>query len=241
MGRVMPCTITHACVSDTGRTHPENQDRWLADPDLGLYVVADGMADEVPAQLVIDRLPALLRAPLAGVEDLTEPAAADVIQAALAELNEEARTLDTTGSTVVLALIRRGQALIAHLGDSRVYLLRDACLTRLTRDHSWFQEMFDSGAITPEEAAGVRSNGGPTRFIGMWGEPVADVQILDLRPGDRLLMCSDGLTGMLADADLFDILRKNPLAAEACNRLVAEANVAGGEDNITALVIAVTG
>jgi protein phosphatase len=240
MGRVMPCTITHACVSDPGRTHPENQDRWFADPEFGLYVVADGMADEVPAQLVIDRLPGFLRAPLAGFRDLTEPAAAEAIQAALTQLNEETRSLDTTGSTVVLALIRSGQALIAHLGDSRVYLFRGACLTRLTRDHSWFHEMLDSGAITPEEAARARSNGGPTRFIGMWGEPVADFQVLDLQSGDLLLLCSDGLTGMLTDADLFDILRKSPAAADACGRLVAAANVAGGEDNITALVIAVS-
>jgi protein phosphatase len=100
--------------------------------------------------------------------------------------------------------------------------------------------MLDAGALTPEEAAETRSNGGPTRFIGMWGEPLADICPLELCPGDRLLLCSDGLTAMLTDTDLLVILGKSPLPADACRRLVAAANAAGGEDNITALVVAVS-
>jgi protein phosphatase len=236
----MPCTITHACLSDPGRTHADNQDRWLADPEGGLYAVADGMADERPAQQIVERLPALLRCRLAGVAGLHEPGAAEQVRAALVELNAEVRDPEITGSTLVLALVHDRRALIAHLGDSRVYLFREDTLHRLTRDHSWVQEMLDAGTLTPEEAAETRSNGGPTRFIGMWGEPVADVCPLELRSGDRLLLCSDGLTGMLTDTDLLVILRKSPLPADACRRLVAAANAAGGEDNITALVVAVS-
>jgi protein phosphatase len=233
--------ILHACLSDRGLTHAGNEDRWLIDPDLGLHVVADGMADERPAQLVVDRLPDLLRVALADVVSLDDPGAAEQVRAALAELNEEARDPDSSGSTVVLALIRERRALLAHLGDSRIYLLRAGRLRPQTRDHSLTQKMVDQGVLTPEDAARARSNGGPTRFIGMWGDAVADVRLLDLRPGDRLLLCSDGLTAMLPDEDLQDILARESEPAAACRRLIDAANAAGGEDNITALVLAVPG
>jgi PPM family protein phosphatase len=234
----MASIVLHACLSDRGRTHPGNEDRWLADPELGLYVVADGMADERPAQLAIDRLPGLLSSRLAGVVDLNDPRAEEAVRAVLAEVSEEARDLNTTGSTVVLLLVRGRRALLAHLGDSRIYLLRQGRLRQLTRDHSRLQEMIDMGLVSPEEAG--RCNGGPTRFLGMWGEPLADVNVLDLRPGDRLLLCSDGLTGMLTDEELEQVLARESTPAEACRRLVDAANAAGGKDNITALVLAVT-
>ena len=235
----MASTLLHACLSDRGRTHPANEDRWLADPAQGLYVVADGMADERPAQLAVDRLPALLRGRLRGIGDLGHPQAAEEVRATLAEVSEEARDLNTTGSTVVLALVRGRRALLAHLGDSRIYLLREGRLRQQTQDHSLLQEMVARGVLTPAEARG-RSNGGPTRFLGMWGEPVADVSLLDLQPGDRLLLCSDGLTEMLSDEELHRHLAQEPDPAEACRRLVEAANAAGGRDNITALVLAVT-
>jgi protein phosphatase len=236
----MGSTILHACLSDPGRTHPDNEDRWLADPEQGLYLVADGMADERPAQLAVDRLPGLLRSHLRGVAGVDGPRAEEAVQAALAEASVEARDLHTTGSTVVLALVRGRRALLAHLGDSRIYLLRQGRLRQMTHDHSRLQEEVDRGVLTDEEAHG-RFNGGPTRFLGMWGDPGADVTLLDLHPGDRLLLCSDGLTEMLSDADLRRVLAEELAPAEACRRLVDAANEAGGKDNITALVLAVTG
>ncbi len=238
----MTITVTHACLSDRGLTHAGNEDRWHADPGQGLYVVADGMADERPAQMVVDRLPGLVRAKLAGVADLDDARAAHGLKEALAEVSEQVRSrggLGGMGSTVVLILIRGAQALVAHLGDSRAYLLRDGVLEPLTRDHSLVQEMRDRGELTAEEAAQAWNNGGPTRFAGMWGDPVADVRRLDLRPGDRLLLCSDGLTGMLADDQLRDALAGHAEPAAACRRLIDAANAAGGDDNITALVVAV--
>jgi protein phosphatase len=231
--------ILHACLSDRGRTHAANEDRWLADPAQGLYVVADGMADERPAQLAIDRLPELLVPRLADIDDAGDPRAQEAVRSVLAEVSEEARDLDTTGSTVVLALVRGRRVLLAHLGDSRIYLLRQDCLLQLSRDHSLLQEMVDRGELTSEEAAAGKYDGGPTRFLGMWGDPDADVSVLDLQPGDRLLLCSDGLTGMLSDEELRQILTREAAPAEACRRLIDAANAAGGADNITALVLAV--
>jgi protein phosphatase len=236
----MGSTILHACLSDRGRTHTANEDRWLADPEQGLYIVADGMADERPAQLAIDRLPGLLRSHLRGAAGLDDPRTVEAVRAALAGASEEVRDLNTTGSTVVLAIVRGRRALLAHLGDSRIYLLRGDRLRPLTRDHSRLQEEVDRGVLTEAEARG-RFNGGPTRFLGMWGDPVADVTLLDLSPGDRLLFCSDGLTEMLSDEELQRIMAEESAPAEACRRLVDAANEAGGKDNITALILAATG
>jgi protein phosphatase len=231
--------ITHACLSDRGLTHTGNEDRWFADLEQGIFLVADGMADERPAQVIVDRLPGLLRKKLAGIGELTDPRMARQLQAAITVVSEQVRERMTSGSTLVLVLVRQHQALIAHLGDSRVYLFRDGKLEGLTRDHSCVEQQVERGVLTQAEAARLRFNGGPTRFVGMWGEPEAGQRVLDLCPGDRLLLCSDGLTGMLRDEEIGAILHAHPSPAEACARLIAAANAAGGMDNITALVLAV--
>jgi protein phosphatase len=245
----MTLTITHAGLSDRGRTHPGNEDRWFADPEQGLYIVADGMAHEEPAELVVAHLPGLIQEHLADVSDLCQPRAVLAIRAAVVDVNARVREAaqagpdgadwDGLGAVVVLVVIRRGQALLAHLGDSRIYLLRGACLEPMTRDHSYLQELVNRGTITAAEAAGRRSNGGPTRFIGMDGPVHPDIRTLELRNGDRLLLCSDGLTGMLEEERIEAILTGHPDPAEVCARLIEAANNAGGDDNITALVIAV--
>src|SRR2546430_6515805 len=112
--------LTHAALSDRGRSHVGNEDRWLADPDQGLYVVSDGMADDVAPQIVVDELPGLLRRHLAGITDLAVPEAAAGIRAALAELSDDVREegrrcRGDLGATVVLVLTREDQALVAHL------------------------------------------------------------------------------------------------------------------------------
>jgi protein phosphatase len=231
--------ITHACLSDRGLTHKDNEDRWFADAAQGIYLVADGMADERPAQVVVDRLPELLCKKLTGVISLADPRAARQVQAAITVVSEVVRERIPAGSTLVLVLVRLGRALVAHLGDSRVYLCRNDALEALTRDHSYVEEEIECGVLTRAEADRLQFNGGPTRFIGMWGEPEASVRLLDLQPGDRLLLCSDGLTAMLRDEEIDAILRTHPAPAAACAHLIAAANAAGGRDNITALVLAV--
>src|SRR5207237_871086 len=109
------------------------------------------------------------------------------------------------GATLVLALLRGDKALLAHLGDSRGYLLRSGELEPLTRDHSYMQELVDRGVVSAEEAAAASSNGGPNRYLGMSGTAQPDIQIFDLCEGDRLLLCSDGLTAMLTDDGIRDI------------------------------------
>jgi PPM family protein phosphatase len=234
----MTLAIRHACLSDRGRTHEGNEDRWHADPAWGLYLVADGMADERPAQKAVDLLPPLLTARLNGLEDLADPRVRQQVAAAITEVSDQIRDLETTGSTLVLVLVRDGLALVAHMGDSRVYLLRHGGLEQLTRDHSWLQWMVEHGEITAEEASQARSNGGPTRFLGMWGQATPELHLLELCAGDRLLLCSDGLPEMLPAEQLRAVLSREPEPEAACRRLIDAANTAGGRDNLTALVIA---
>jgi protein phosphatase len=237
--------IRHAAVSDTGLLHPRNEDRWYARPDIGLYFVTDGMANEITPHFVVEELPLAIREEMAACANLADPRAASLLQELLLRFNDRVREqrLDlmargNTGATLVLALVRGAQALLAHLGDSRIYLHRGGRLEQLTRDHSILQHMVDNGQLTPVEALAVRSNLGPTRFIGMSGKAQADVRLLPLAAGDRLLLCSDGLTEMLQDDDLRAILNKSTAPEAACRRLVDAANAAGGHDNITALIVA---
>jgi protein phosphatase len=217
-----------------------------------LYIVADGMggalAGALAAQVVAEALAALLRRRMVGVSDLTAPDAGERLLAAVAELSAQVRKesrgqpgLDGMGATVVVALVRAGQALIAHLGDSRAYRWRPGSLEPLTRDHSLLQLLLDCGEITPHEAAEHPARGQLTRYVGMEEEALPEARALTLDSGDRLLLCSDGLTGMLSDRELLAILNEDLALDQACHRLVAAANAAGGVDNVTALLVEVPG
>jgi protein phosphatase len=165
------------------------------------------------------------------------------MQNVLRDMNEEIRNqrLDLwarcIGATLVLALVRSTKALLAHLGDSRIYLQRGGRLEQMTHDHSLVQQMIDRGELTPAEAYVARRRSGPTRFLGMPGTAEADVLLLDLHAGDRLLLCTDGLTDMLLEDDIQAIMNKSKDCEAACRKLVAAANAAGGHDNITVVLI----
>jgi protein phosphatase len=232
----------HAGLSDTGRQRWYNEDRFLSVPEAGLFLVADGMADLVSPQLVVDWLPAMLREALSDDAPLDGPLVPMVVREVLGGLSDRIyaasrRREVMIGSTLALVLVRHGLALIAHLGDSRVYLCREGILEALTRDHSRVQAMIDAGELETETAALRRWNGGPTCFVGMATTPEAKVRTLPLRPADRLLLCTDGLTGELADEEIRVILCEPWPPESTCRELVQRANAAGGHDNVTVLVI----
>lgn len=213
--------------------------------------MSDGMggqpAGALAARIVVETLPALLCTQMQGIDDLTTPEATHRLLTALAVLSEQVRSgsqgqpgLDGMGATVVLALIRGTHALIAHMGDSRAYLVRHGCLEQLTTDHSLLQLLLDCDEIAPDEAASHPAQGQLTRYIGMPGEPLPEARLLALCPGDRLLLCSDGLTGMVRDGELLALLQKRRAPSIVCRRLIAAANAAGGTDNITALLVSVS-
>lgn len=240
--------IIHAGLSHPGRVRKKNQDRWLAEPEEGLFILSDGMggrnAGEIASSIVVEALPALLAQRLTGVEDLTSPAASEASARTLVDLSrqvlEESRHkpgLTGMGATVVMTLIRNGHFLIGHLGDSRAYLFRNDELRRLTRDHSVVQILLDMGELTSAQAAEHPSRGQITRAVGMEGEAVPDILVEPIEDGDRLLLCCDGLTDMLSDETITALLQNYPEPEKACQRLVNAANAAGGKDNITVVLL----
>ena len=237
-----------ACLSDPGRKRAGNEDAWHADPERGLFLVADGMgglsAGEVASRAVAEELPKALLAALCGLPRAGGSAAQEAVKAALAAFSDDLRgrslqdpRLRGMGSTVVLALFHGAGAIIANLGDSRAYLLDKGRLQRLTHDHNLLAMLLDLKKISAEEAAGHPARNRLTRYMGMETRAVADVRLLRCKGSGRLLLCSDGLTGMVPDERIREVLLREARPQEACQALVEAANAAGGDDNITAMVV----
>lgn len=240
--------ISGAGFSDIGRVREENQDRFFIDREAGLFVVSDGMGGEPAgaraAEMVVGLLPPLLETRTKGIEDLTDPRATEETLAAISELSAKVREegagkpgLHGMGATVVVAMIRHAQVLVAHLGDSRAYLMRRGALKQLTTDHSLAQLLVESGGIRPEEAITHPARHQLTRSMGMGGEALPEACSLALSPGDRLLLCTDGLSGMVDKEGLVAILQQKQPPDIACKRLIDAANAAGARDNVSAIVV----
>jgi protein phosphatase len=141
------------------------------------------------------------------------------------------------GTTVSVLVVAGARWLIGQVGDSRIYLLRDGALTQLTKDHSYVQEQVDAGLLTPEQARYHPYSNVITRCVGAGEEVEADTFAGEFRAGDVFLVCSDGLTGMVDDRRLQQLLLSRASAGRIVDALIAEANYRGGLDNVTAVVV----
>lgn len=244
-------TVDYAGLSDTGRERSGNQDRWGADPGQNLFIVADGVASssngDLAAEMVVGLLPSYLQRQLqsAGRHDPADP---ELLGGAIAEVSDAVRTRGATdpeyagaATTVVTVVVSGLRAAVGHLGDSRGYLCRDRQLYRLTRDHSLLQALIDAGEVDSQDARKHPARSVITRHVAMAPPAQPDVSAVDLAPGDRLLLCSDGLHGVVDDASLAQILGARRSPGDTCAALIAAANKGGGPDNITAVVIDITG
>jgi protein phosphatase len=233
-----------AARTDVGVVRSGNEDTYLMASDRGLFVVADGMgghaagevASEMAARLVAERF-----APVRGMSDDELMAQmVGAIRAANAAIFErtlqehDKRGMGTTATAMAL-LPRR--YLIGHVGDSRAYVLRGGALNQLTKDHSYVQEQVDAGRLSPEEARVHPYANVITRCVGSSGDVVPDLYVGTLEPDDLILLASDGLTGMIEDADMQAILEADVSLEELVDRLIAEANRRGGLDNITVILV----
>ncbi len=246
----MKLTIRYAGLTDRGRVRPANEDNWAADSDQGLFIVADGMGGEfggtLASKAVVETLPILVRQEFGMMPNLPKRRAGRRMAKAIATLSTQMRQqtqnepgLEGMGATVVCALVRSNQVLVAHMGDSRAYRLRAGQLWQHTKDHSLIGLLLASGDITPEEAATHPARGRLTRNVGMEGEPLPQTRLLKLKPGDVFLLCTDGLSGMLGDLQIASILNEPAPLEARCQRLIDAANQAGGKDNITVVLLAV--
>ena len=244
----MPLSILHAGLTDTGLVRAGNEDAWSVDPAQGLFIVADGMgghnAGEIAAGLVVETLPVLVRSRMNRLGARSSKALARRLRSAVARVSRDVfqramqePELYGMGATVVVALVRDRELVVAHLGDSRAYLLHGDRLQMLTRDHSVIQALLDSGQITADEVSTHPARNRITASVGMPGSPTPDSRQVTLEAGDKLLLCTDGLAGMISDERIGDILRAAQPPETICRALVNAANDAGGHDNITAVVV----
>jgi protein phosphatase len=232
--------IAVGAMTDVGRGRPANEDSLLVDHDDRLYAVADGMgghrAGEVASATAIDALRAAF-AQGVPLDEAVGEANAAVFEKASANL--DMRGMGTT--LTAAALLDDHHLLLGHVGDSRAYLMRDGAVTRVTEDHSLVEQLVREGRLRPEEAASHPQKAIITRALGIDPEVEVDTYPIDLRPGDRVLLCSDGLTNMVADTAIAGVLRRQRDPQQAAEMLVDMANEAGGDDNITVVVIDAVG
>jgi protein phosphatase len=232
----------HAARTDTGRARSANEDSyWVHSP---LFVLADGMggaqAGEVASQTAVSVFSAQGGLP-DGPGTYEERLAALVAQAN-GQVYSQAQSDDQftgMGTTLTVAYVGEDDLAIAHVGDSRFYVLRDGELEQLTDDHSLVGELVRRGQISAEEAEDHPQRSIITRALGIEGEVTVDHFSWPVRDGDIFLLCSDGLTGMVSDARVAEILAEAPSLAVAAQQLVAAANEAGGRDNITVILFRV--
>jgi len=239
--------ITAGSATDTGRVRPQNEDACFVDTERGLFIVSDGMgganAGALASQVVVKVLPQLITQRLATLKQVRKELVIRLLGEAIAKLSQQVHDQSADrigfkgmGATVVVALILGRQLYIGHMGDSRAYLLREGRLKQLTKDHSITQLLIDSGEITPDEAKTHPARGKITRFVGMEGEPLPEACSLKCEPGDLIMLCTDGLHGMLNEKQILTILGGKASPTALCRRLVSAANSAGGKDNITVVV-----
>ncbi len=253
--------IRSAGLSDIGRRRKSNEDSFAISEDGTLFIVADGMgghaAGEVASRLAVESierhisgtdprkeptLPASFRSP--GIDEVSLPAPARRVLNAIRLANQEIvrsvrkdSSMRGMGTTVVIAYVHGSRAYIGSVGDSRAYVVRDQSLRQLTSDHTLVNEQVRAGALSSQEARHHPARNILTRAVGSQEEVEADLVEWDLRPGDILLLCSDGLTTMAEDADILKTVLTHPDDPEAASRALVElANDRGGDDNVTVVL-----
>lgn len=236
--------------TDVGRMRSSNEDSLFADAnrDRGLFIVADGMgghaAGEVASAMAVEIISGELPVSKAVENGDVHASIAEALRHANQAIYK--RTVDEVekqgmGTTVSALFLSGTRYVIGHIGDSRIYLLRNGEFRQLTKDHSYVQEQVDAGLLTPEQARSHPYSNVITRCCGAASDVEPDIQDGDFREGDVFLLASDGLTAMLDDKRIEQILRTPLSPSRVVAKLISEANARGGVDNITAILVHVTG
>lgn len=238
-------------LTDVGVKREKNEDAISIPSEnegIKLFILADGMggakAGEKASQLAIQTIRNYIRLNFIKIER-TKEEIEEIIRKAMVEANRKVFELAAEfqeykgmGTTVVVVLIYRGRLYIGHIGDSRVYRLRQSVLRQLTRDHSYVQELLRQGTISIEEAKNHPQKNVLVKALGCDRDIMPDVFTKGFVKGDIILMCSDGLTNMIEDKDIYEIIMKNTSDLKmACKMLIDTANKNGGVDNVSAIII----
>lgn len=226
--------ITVGATTDIGQVREGNEDSFLVNDPL--YAVADGMGGhrggEVASNLALQTVQRLFAANEGTLTEQVEQA-----NRAVFERSQEDRDVAGMGTTLTAVLVNDAEVRLAHVGDSRAYLYRDGRLQMLTEDHTLVRRMVIEGEITEAEAEHHPHRSILTRALGVDGDVQVDEDVITMQDGDRLLLCTDGLTGMVSDEQIVSVLEEVKDPQEAVDHLARAANRAGGIDNITAVII----
>ncbi len=238
--------ITSAGRTDVGVIRSGNEDSFRMIPDRGIFVVADGMGGHAAGEVASEMAVRIVADEIHSLRGLTDQQVADRMRAAIRTANGQIfqRTLTEhdkrgMGTTVTALTLYSTRFLIGQVGDSRAYLLRDGKLSQLTKDHSYVQEQVDAGYLTPEQARTHPYSNVITRCVGANSDVMPDIYGGVCKMGDVFLLASDGLTGMLEDYQLAELLSPDRMPEDEVDSLIAEANRHGGLDNITAIIVRV--
>ncbi len=238
-------------MTDVGLKRGHNEDNYLINEELNLFVVADGMGGhaggEYASAIAVNTVEEIVTSmELEGVEitDVTDPVEitrqklTHAIRLAGRRIYEKAKEQPEyhgMGTTAVVLLVDSGNAYVAHVGDSRLYMLRDGAVEQVTEDHSLIAEKIRHGLITPEEAKNHRMRNVITRSLGYQEDVEVDIQVRAVRRGDQYLLCSDGLSGHVAGEEALEVMqRMSP--CDASRHMIRLACDRGGEDNITTVI-----
>ena len=242
--------LTWAGCTDVGRTRPINEDGYYIsayseDIDAAYAIVADGMgghqAGEVASTMAVGEISSMINERFP--QSMTTTELMDLLGRALKQANSEIykkshsdKVCRGMGTTLTLCFLMGDKAIVAHVGDSRAYLLREGVLHQITTDHSLVQALLSSGQITEEEALHHPQKNVITRALGTDKDVEIDIYEFTICAGDKLLLSTDGLTNLVSGEELLSILEGEGTLEEQAEKLVAEANALGGYDNITAVL-----
>lgn len=237
-----------AALTDPGQSRDKNEDTFLIEPEIGLFLVSDGMGGhpggEIASDFVSQNLSVRIENALHSLRSQSPRAIRYLLNHSICYHNREVRWegrsqsgYHNMGATVILCLLSGERAYVANLGDSRLYRLRKNRFIQISHDHSVVNELIEAGHLDPNNAEEHACNGQITQYMGMDEPAQPYIRSFQLYPKDRLLLCSDGLTDMLSDNAIEAILSQDIPPQEAVRLLVEQSNQAGGYDNITVIVI----
>jgi len=236
--------ITCAGRTDVGIIRSGNEDNFLMVPDKGVFIVADGMGGHAAGEVASEMAVRVIAREVGSLQGLNDEQVAERMRLSIRAANGAIfeRTLTEhdkrgMGTTVTALTLFANRFLIGQVGDSRAYLLRDGKLAQVTKDHSYVQEQVDAGYLTPEQARTHPYSNVITRCVGANADVMPDVYVGSVRERDLFLLASDGLTGMLEDPQLAEIMKNGLQPQEQVDSLIEEANRHGGLDNITAIMV----
>ena len=240
-------------LTDIGKVRDHNEDAVASDLSIGLLVLADGMggykAGEVASEMAVLLVASIITQAMQDEfhkeldksdlfpESHMLRSAVEQANAAIYQVSQDEPQCAGMGTTLVAGVFTNNKLVVGHIGDSRMYRLRGGALMQLTEDHSLVQEQINAGLITKEQAQTSSNKNLVTRALGIEPEVELELQVLDVEVGDYYLLCSDGLSDMLSDAEIAETLRQaNGNITHAANRLIHLANEHGGVDNISVML-----